>query len=78
MTAYFGFELDMMLRNDCLGMSSEKNDITWEKFPRWQTPLPAPQYGNAHVKNTVFFLKNFFFRKIKHVLAPQDDFGMQK
>ena len=25
-----------------------------------------------------FFLKNFFFRKIKHVLAPQDDFGMQK
>ena len=42
-------------------------------------PPPPPQYGNAHVKNIVFFPEeNFFFKKIKHVLAPQDDFGMQK
>ena len=27
---------------------------------------PPPQYGNAHVKNIVFFLKKFFFEKIKH------------
>ena len=45
-----------------LGTSSEtKNDITWEFFPRGQTPTPAPQYGNAHVKNIVFYPEEFFF-----------------
>ena len=37
----------------------------WEKFPRGQTPPQCP--------------KVIFFKKIvNYVLAPQDDFGMQK
>ena len=45
------------------GRLQKKNVITWEKFPHWQISLPAPQYGNAHVKNTVFFLKKIFLEK---------------
>ena len=41
-------------------------------FPTWADPPPPPQYGNAHVKNIVFFLKKL---KKKHVLAPQNDFA---
>ena len=68
-----------LLSNTIREVLQKKNDKTWEFFPRCQTPPPPPQYGNAHVKNTVFFPEEiFFFRKIKHVLAPQDDFGMQK
>ena len=32
-------------------------------FPTWADPHPAPQYGNAYVKNIVFFLKKIFFFK---------------
>ena len=59
------------------GRPPEKNDFTWEFFPRGQTPRP-PSMGTPMSKIPFFFLKKIFFRKIKHVLAPQDDFGMQK
>ena len=61
-----------------LGTSSEKNDITWEFFPRGQTPPHPPSMGTPISKIPLFFLKKIFFIKIKHVLAPQDNFGMQK
>ena len=31
------------------------------KIPTWADPPPPLQYGNAHVKNTVFFPGEIFF-----------------
>ena len=40
-------------------------------------PRP-PSMGTPMSKIPFFFLKKFILEKKKHVLAPQDDFGMQK
>ena len=64
------------------GALQKKNDITWEFFPRGQTPLP-PQYGNAHVtkKFKVYFvfqglMSIFGFHKNVNILGGIYDWRM--
>ena len=58
---------------------AEQKTILRGNFSHVVRPPPhPPSMGTPMSKIPFFFLKKFFFRKIKHVLAPQDDFGMQK
>ena len=46
-------EKDVSAENETKGDTPEKNDFTWEFFPRCQTSPPTPQYGNAHVTKKI-------------------------